>query len=63
MTEAIGIIGSGMIGSQVARLATAAGFKVILSNSRGPESLVELVEELGGLATSATPEEAALTRI
>ncbi|QQN36426.1 MULTISPECIES: NADPH-dependent F420 reductase [Rahnella] len=50
----IGIIGSGMIGSQVARLAVAAGVNVIISNSRGPETLRELVDELGSLARAAT---------
>jgi predicted dinucleotide-binding enzyme len=59
MVQTIGFIGSGMISSQVARLATAAGFKVILSNSRGPETLADLVAELGELARAATPEEAA----
>ncbi|ELY5940709.1 NAD(P)-binding domain-containing protein [Cronobacter malonaticus] len=43
----VGIIGSGMIGSQVAKLATAAGVNVIISNSRGPETLRGLVDELG----------------
>jgi 8-hydroxy-5-deazaflavin:NADPH oxidoreductase len=55
----IGFIGSGMIGSTVARLATAAGHQVVLSNSRGPETLAELAAELGPLATAATAEQAA----
>ncbi|PXK37528.1 NADPH-dependent F420 reductase [Pectobacterium versatile] len=50
----IGIIGSGMIGSQVARLAVAAGVNVIISNSRGPHTLNGLVDELGPLARAAT---------
>ncbi|MGW6727495.1 NADPH-dependent F420 reductase [Nocardia sp. NPDC055029] len=38
----LGLIGSGNIGSTVARLAVAAGIDVVLSNSRGPETLAEL---------------------
>ncbi len=55
----IGLIGSGHIGSQLARAATARGHHVVLSNSRGPETLVDLVSELGDLARAATPAEAA----
>jgi 8-hydroxy-5-deazaflavin:NADPH oxidoreductase len=55
----IGLIGSGKIGSTVARLAVAAGHDVVLSNSRGPETLQELVAELGAQARAATPAEAA----
>lgn len=55
----IGLIGSGMIGSTVARLAVAAGYDVVLSNSRGPETLQELVDELGPRARAATAAEAA----
>ncbi|MFF7261879.1 NADPH-dependent F420 reductase [Streptomyces sp. NPDC008159] len=55
----LGFIGSGKIGMAVARLAVAAGIDVVLSNSRGPETLAEAVAELGGRARAATPEEAA----
>src|SRR2546430_14953024 len=55
----IGFIGSGMIGSTVARLSVAAGHRVVLSNSRGPETLQDLVAELGPLATPATVGQAA----
>ena len=55
----VGIIGSGMIGGTVARLSVAAGHRVVLSNSRGPETLQELVAELGPLATAATAGQAA----
>lgn len=55
----IGLIGSGNIGSTVARLAVAAGHDVVLSNSRGPETLRDLVSELGPKARAATPAEAA----
>ncbi|WIM94213.1 NADPH-dependent F420 reductase [Actinoplanes oblitus] len=55
----IGLIGSGNIGSTVARLAVAAGYDVVLSNSRGPETLQGLVGELGPKARAATAAEAA----
>jgi predicted dinucleotide-binding enzyme len=55
----IGFIGSGMIGGTVARLSVAAGYDVVMSNSRGPETLRELVAELGPLATAATAGQAA----
>ncbi len=54
-----GIIGSGHIGSQVARALTALGENVVIANSRGPESLADLIDELGPLARAATVEEAA----
>ncbi|OFI37122.1 NADP oxidoreductase [Arthrobacter sp. SW1] len=55
----IGIIGAGHIGSQVARKAVELGYEVVISNSRGPETLTELVAELGPKARAATPAEAA----
>jgi predicted dinucleotide-binding enzyme len=55
----LGFIGSGNIGAKVARLAVAAGIDVVLSNSRGPETLAGTVAELGERARAATPEEAA----
>ena len=55
----IGFIGAGHIGGTVARLAVGAGYDVVVSNSRGPETLAELVETLGPRARAATPAEAA----
>ncbi len=55
----IGLIGSGNIGSALAHLTVAAGHDVVLSNRRGPDSLAELVAELGPRARAATPQEAA----
>jgi len=55
----IGIIGAGNIGSQVARAAIAVGYDVVISNSRGPETLADLVAELGPKARAATAAEAA----
>jgi predicted dinucleotide-binding enzyme len=55
----IGFIGSGSIGSTLARLAIDAGYDVVLSNSRGPETLADLVADLGPKARAATAEDAA----
>ena len=55
----IGIIGAGHIGSQIARVAIIHGYDVVISNSRGPETLTELVAELGPKARAATAAEAA----
>ena len=57
----IGVIGAGHIGSQVARLAVASGYKIVISNSRGPETLAALVAELGPNARAATVLEAAVS--
>ncbi len=61
MTQTIGIIGSGLIGTGIARLAVTAGFNVVLSNSRGPETLGELIAELGPHTRAATTIEAVKT--
>lgn len=50
----IGLIGAGHIGSQLARLGIAHGYNVVISNSRGPETLSALVKELGPKARAAT---------
>jgi 8-hydroxy-5-deazaflavin:NADPH oxidoreductase len=55
----VGLIGSGRIGSTVAKLAVAAGHPVILSNSRGPDTLAELAGQLGPLARAGTGRDAA----
>jgi 8-hydroxy-5-deazaflavin:NADPH oxidoreductase len=55
----IGLIGAGHIGSQVARLAIKNGYDVVVSNSRGPDTLADLIKELGPKARAATPAEAA----
>ena len=55
----IGLIGAGKIGSQLARLAVRNDHDVVISNSRGPETLSALVAELGPRARAATPQEAA----
>jgi 8-hydroxy-5-deazaflavin:NADPH oxidoreductase len=55
----IGIIGSGHVGSSLARAAIAHGYDVVLSNSQGPDTLAGLVGDLGPRARAATPTEAA----
>ena len=55
----IGIIGSGNIGATTARLFAGAGHEVTIANSRGPESLTELVHDIGPQARAATVEDAA----
>lgn len=55
----IGVIGAGNIGGNAARLFARAGHEVAISNSRGPETLSGLVEEIGGDVRAATIEEAA----
>jgi predicted dinucleotide-binding enzyme len=57
--KTIGLIGAGHIGSQLARLSVQHGYDVIVSNSRGPETLKDLVQELGPRARAGTPAQAA----
>jgi predicted dinucleotide-binding enzyme len=55
----IGIIGSGHVGSNLAKATIAHGYDLVLSNSQGPDSLTGLIADLGPGARAATPEEAA----
>jgi len=55
----VGIIGAGNIGSALAQGLVDRGYEVVVSNSRGPESLADLVDTLGPLASAGTPEQAA----
>ena len=55
----ISLIGAGHIGSQVARAVIAAGYDVVISNSRGPDTLADLIADLGPRARAAKPDEAA----
>lgn len=55
----IGIIGAGAIGQAVATQAVRAGLRVTLSNSRGPDSLKEVVAQLGPHAQAGSLQEAA----
>jgi 8-hydroxy-5-deazaflavin:NADPH oxidoreductase len=60
----LGIIGAGNIGTALAQAATDAGYDVVLSNSRGPETLADLVSAIEarpsrrGQVRAATPAEA-----
>ena len=55
----IGMIGSGHIGSTLARQFVDHGHEVAVSNSRGPETLQGLVAELGDSAQALSADEAA----
>lgn len=55
----IGIIGAGSIGTALARHLTRAGLPAILANHRGPDSLAELVADIGAPVRAGTREEAA----
>ncbi len=55
----VGFVGGGRIVETVARLSVAAGHRVVLSDSRDPEALADLVGELGPLVSAATGEQAA----
>ncbi|CDJ99284.1 NADP oxidoreductase coenzyme F420-dependent [Microbacterium sp. C448] len=55
----VGIIGAGNIGSALAQGLVDRGYEVVISNSRGPETLADLVATLGAGATAGTPEQAA----
>jgi hypothetical protein len=59
----IGIIGSGALGSSVARALASKGIAAAISNSRGPASLAPLVKELGPSIKAATVQEAAAADI
>ena len=55
----VGIIGAGHIGTAIAKGLVDRGYAVVISNSRGPESLAGLVAELGDHASAATAADAA----
>ena len=61
--ERVGIIGAGRIGTTIAQIALRGGRHVVLSNSRAPESLTSLVQELGEGASAGTVGEAAAADI
>lgn len=57
--NSIGIIGAGAIGSAIAKALAAKGIDVVIANSRGPQSLAELVQSLGPTVKAGTREDAA----
>jgi predicted dinucleotide-binding enzyme len=54
----IGILGSGNIGANAARLFAKAGHSVRIANSRGPSSLTELVAGMGEGVRASTSQDA-----
>jgi hypothetical protein len=54
-----GTIGAGIVGQGIARHLVAVGHRVVLSNSRGPATLKDIVKKLGPLAAAGTVAEAA----
>ena len=59
MTETAGILGAGAVGKAVARFFLTAGWNVVISNSHGPDSLGEVIAELGAGAEAGTAAQAA----
>jgi predicted dinucleotide-binding enzyme len=57
-TDVVGIVGAGHLGRAMARVALRAGRRVVLANSRGPDSLADLVSELGDRVAAGTVEAA-----
>ena len=55
----IGIIGAGAIGTTIAKHLTEAGYEVVISNSRGADTLTEKTAEIGGNITAGSVQEAA----
>jgi hypothetical protein len=58
-SSTIGFIGAGHIGSSIAEAALRQGCRVVLGNSRGPQTLTDVIAKLGAGASAATVEEAA----
>ena len=59
MTGSVGIIGAGRLGQAMARTAVRAGRRVVIANSRGPESLASVVSALGDGVSAGTVDEVA----
>jgi predicted dinucleotide-binding enzyme len=59
----VGIIGAGRLGQAMARTATRAGRQVVISNSRGPDSLTSVVSALGDGVSPGTVDQAAAARL
>ena len=54
----VGFIGAGTLTKTFGRHLVNAGHEIVVSNSRGPETLAELVAELGPRATAGTTTQA-----
>jgi predicted dinucleotide-binding enzyme len=59
----VGIIGAGHIGQAMAQIARRSGRQVVIANSRGPESLTSVVQELGEGVSAGTVKDAAAADI
>jgi predicted dinucleotide-binding enzyme len=59
MTDPVGIIGAGRLGQAMARTALRAGRRVVIANSRGPESLASVVSDLGDGVSAGTVDDVA----
>ena len=59
MTGSVGITGAGRLGQAMARTAVRAGRRVVIANSRGPESLASVVSALGDGVSAGTVDEVA----
>jgi hypothetical protein len=59
MTETAGILGAGVAGKAIARFFLTAGRNVVISNSRGPDTLSEVIADLGAGAQAGTTAQAA----
>jgi predicted dinucleotide-binding enzyme len=55
----IGFIGAGIVAQTISKHVLPFGHQVLLSNTRGPDSLASLVKELGPGAAAGSPQEAA----
>jgi 8-hydroxy-5-deazaflavin:NADPH oxidoreductase len=62
-TDAVGIIGAGRLGQAMARTALRAGRRVVIANSRDPESLSSVISGLGDGASAGTVEQAAVVGV
>jgi 8-hydroxy-5-deazaflavin:NADPH oxidoreductase len=63
MTATVGVLGAGTIGRGVGRFFLNAGHRVLISNSRGPETLGDVAADLGASARAVTTAEAAAADI
>jgi predicted dinucleotide-binding enzyme len=61
--KSVGVIGAGRIGRAMAQIALRAGRQVVIANSRGPETLTSVVEELGGGVSAGTVKDVAAADI
>jgi 8-hydroxy-5-deazaflavin:NADPH oxidoreductase len=63
VTDSVGIIGAGRLGQAMAQTSRRAGRRVVIANSRGPESLAAVVSELGDGVSAGTVEQASVAGI